>query len=130
VTVWKLAIGSVATVLLLASCGGSSGDNGGSGCTQQGGATGATADQTVKVVTDPDTIGKYDPASVTIKAGQSVEWDFQDTAVQHSVTEDNSVFDSCLQNAGAKFTVTFAKAGDFKYHCQIHSQMTGDVKVS
>ena len=129
-TVWKMAIGSVVTALLLASCGGSSGDTGQS-CTPAGGSTSGTPTHTVKLVADPNTIGKFDPATVSVKVGDTVEWDFQDNTAQHSVTSDDSgVFDSCLQNAGAKFMVTFSKAGDFKYHCQIHAQMLGDVKVS
>jgi plastocyanin len=129
VTVWKMAIGSVATALLLVSCGGSSGDNGGQSCSPTGGSTSGTATQTVKVVTDPNTIGKYDPATVSVKVGDTVAWDFQDNSAQHSVTADDSSFDSCLQNSGAKFMVTFSKAGDFKYHCQIHAQMLGEIKV-
>jgi len=129
VTVWKMAIGSVATALLLVSCGGSSGDNGGQSCSPTGGSTSGTATQTVKVVTDPNTIGKYDPATVNAKVGDTVAWDFQDNSAQHSVTADDSSFDSCLENSGAKFMVTFSKAGDFKYHCQIHAQMLGEIKV-
>jgi len=129
VTVWKMAIGSVATALLLVSCGGSSGDNGGQSCSPTGGSTSGTATQTVKVVTDPNTIGKYDPANVSVKVGDTVAWDFQDNSAQHSVTADDSSFDSCLENSGAKFMVTFSKAGDFKYHCQIHAQMLGEIKV-
>ena len=128
-TVWKMAIGSVATALLLVSCGGSSGDNGGQSCSPTGGSTSGTATQTVKVVTDPNTIGKYDPATVSAKVGDTVAWDFQDNSAQHSVTADDSSFDSCLENSGAKFMVTFSKAGDFKYHCQIHAQMLGEIKV-
>src|SRR5437016_10271225 len=124
------SIGSVVTALLLASCGGSSGDTGQS-CTPAGGSTSGTPTQTVKLVADPNTIGKFDPANVSVKVGDTVEWDFQDNTAQHSGTSDDSgVVDSCLQNAGAKFMVTFSKAGDVKYHCQIHSQMLGDVKVS
>jgi len=130
VTVWKMAIGSVAAALLLASCGGSGGDNGGQSCSPTGGSSSGTATQTVKVVADPNTIGKFDPAMVSVKTGDTVAWDFQDSSAQHSVTDDNTTFDSCLQNAGAKFMVTFSKAGDYKYHCQIHAQMLGEVKVS
>src|SRR5437867_5540972 len=108
-----MAIGSVATALLLASCGGSSGDNGGQSCSPTGGSASGTATQTVKVVSDPNTIGKYDPATVSVKTGDTVEWDFQDSSVRHSVTDDDNAFDSCLQDAGAKFMVTFSKAGDF-----------------
>jgi len=125
-----MAIGSVATALLLASCGGSSGDNGGQSCSPTGGSTSGTATQTVKIVSDPNTIGKYEPANVSLKVGDTVAWDFQDNSAQHSVTADDSSFDSCLQNSGAKFMVTFSKAGDIKYHCQIHAQMLGEIKVS
>jgi len=124
-----MAIGSVATALLLASCGGSSGDNGGQSCSPTGGSTSGTATQTVKIVSDPNTIGKYEPANVSLKVGDTVAWDFQDNSAQHSVTADDSSFDSCLENSGAKFMVTFSKAGDFKYHCQIHAQMLGEIKV-
>ena len=124
-----MAIGSVATALLLVSCGGSSGDNGGQSCSPTGGSTSGTATQTVKVVSDPNTIGKYEPANVSLKVGDTVAWDFQDNSAQHSVTADDSSFDSCLQNSGAKFMVTFSKAGDIKYHCQIHAQMLGEIKV-
>jgi len=129
VSVWKLAIVAIGSALVLASCG-SSGGGSSDNCTPKGAGSG-TASQTVKIVSDPNTVGKFDPASVSVTKGQRVEWDFQDTAAQHSVTsDDNTTFDSCLQSAGAKFVATFNSAGDFKYHCTIHAQMTGDVKVS
>lgn len=119
--------------LLLAACGGGTAGNGGGGggggCTQKGAASGATAAQTVKINSDPNTIGRYDPQNLTVKVGDSVEWDWIDTSAQHSVTADDGTFESCLQSSGSKFIVTFSSAGDFKYHCQIHSGMTGDIKV-
>jgi plastocyanin len=129
VSVWKMAIVAAGSGLVLAACGGSSSNNGSSSsCNPTGGSSG-TATQTVKVVPDPNTIGKFDPPTVSVKTGDTVEWDFQDSSTQHSVTSDDGTFDSCLQNAGAKFVVTFTKAGDVKYHCTIHAQMLGDVKV-
>src|SRR5438874_10706370 len=125
-----MATGSAATALLRSSCGGSSHHNGGQRCTTTGDSTSGTAKHTLKVFSDPNTIGKYDPATASAKVGDTVAWDFQDsTGVQHSVSEDNGTFESCLQNSGAKFMVTFSKAGDFKYHCQIHAQMLGEIKV-
>lgn len=129
--VWKMTVAAVggALVLSLAGCGGNGGDSG-DNCTPKGAGSG-TAAQTVKVVADPNTVGTYDAKSVSVKAGESVEWDFQDQGAQHSVTsDDNTTFDSCLLSAGAKFLVTFSTAGDVKYHCTIHSQMIGDVKVT
>lgn len=126
-----MAVIAMGSALMLAACGGSSnGTSGNSGCNQTGGSSsGASATQTVKVVPDPNTVGKFDPATINVKTGDTVEWDFQDSSSQHSVTADDSSFDSCLQSSGAKFVVTFSKAGDFKYHCSIHAQMIADVKV-
>jgi plastocyanin len=131
VSVWKMALVAAGSALVLSACGGSSGgSSGNSGCNPTGGSSsGATATQTIKVVPDPNTVGKFDPSTINVKTGDTVEWDFQDSSSQHSVTADDSSFDSCLQSSGAKFAVTFSKAGDFKYHCTIHAQMVGDVKV-
>ncbi len=131
-TVWKMAIVVVGSAFVLAACGSSSGDGGGgTACTPKGGSTSGTASQVVKLNPDPNTIGRFDPATVTVTKGQTVEWDWVDNGAQHSVTsDDTTTFDSCLQSAGAKFFVTFSSTGDFKYHCTIHAAMTGDVKVS
>ena len=127
---WKMAVVAAGSALMLTACGGggSTGSSGNSGCNPTGGSS-AAATQTVKIVPDPNTVGKFDPPSISVKTGDTVEWDFQDSSSQHSVTADDSSFDSCLQNSGAKFVVTFSKAGDIKYHCTIHAQMVGDVKV-
>jgi len=131
VIVWKMTVVAAVSALTLAACGGSSsGSSSNSGCNPTGGSgSGATATQTIKIVPDPNTVGKFDPSTINVKTGDTVEWDFQDSSSQHSVTADDSSFDSCLQNSGAKFVVTFSKAGDIKYHCSIHAQMVGDVKV-
>jgi plastocyanin len=131
VSVWKMAIAAVGTALMLAACGGSSTSGGGSDtCTPKGGTTTGTGSQVVKINPDQNTVGRYDPSTITVTKGQTVEWDWVANDAQHSVTEDNSTFDSGLCSAGAKFFVTFNTAGDFKYHCTIHAGMTADVKVS
>ena len=130
--VWKMAVVAAGSALVLAACGSSSGDGGGtSACTPKGGTTTGTASQVVKINPDPSTVGKYEPSTVTVTKGQTVEWDWVDNGAQHSVTaDDTTTFDSGLCSAGAKFFVTFNSTGDFKYHCTIHAPMTGDVKVS
>lgn len=130
--VWKMAIVAAGSALALAACGGGGGTSsgGGSSCTPAGGSTSGTGTTVVKVVSDPNTVGKFDPTTVTVTAGQSVEWDFADSSgTPHTVTADDSSFDSCSQTSG-KFVVTFSKAGDVKYHCTLHAQMLGTVKVS
>jgi plastocyanin len=131
VKLWKLSIAGAAAGLVLASCGGGGGGGSSSNgsCTPTGGASGATASQTIKVVSDPNTIGTYDPKTLNVKVGDTVEWDFNDSSSPHTVTAQDGSFDSCTQNAGFKFMVTFTKAGDVPYHCTLHSAMTGDIKV-
>jgi len=131
VIVWKMAVVAAGSALVLSACGSSSGDGGTSACTPKGGTTSGTASQVVKIDPDPNTVGRYDPATVSVSKGQTVEWDWIDNGAQHSVTsEDTTTFDSGLCSAGTKFFVTFNNAGDFKYHCTIHAAMLGDVKVS
>ena len=70
----------------------------------------------------------FNPASVTVKAGESVTWTNQD-GTTHTVTADNGGFDSGNVADGATFSFTFAKAGTYPYHCSIHSSMKGTVVV-
>jgi len=131
VNVWKMGIVAAGSALVLAACGSSSGGGGGgSSCNPTGGSTSGSSASTVKIVSDPDLVGKFDPTTLTVAAGQSVEWDFADSSgTPHTVTADDGSFDSCSQTSG-KFVVTFSKAGDVKYHCTLHAQMLGTVKVS
>ncbi len=70
----------------------------------------------------------FDPASVTIKAGESVAWTNQDSAT-HTVVGDNGEFQSGDLANGADFAFTFDKAGTYTYHCGIHPSMKGTVVV-
>jgi|SRR5829696_8288103 len=72
---------------------------------------------------------KFNPASVTVKAGDTVTWTNNDT-VGHDVTGDdfNSGGPGGLQN-GDTFKHKFAKAGTFDYVCTVHPGMEGTVKV-
>jgi plastocyanin len=69
---------------------------------------------------------KFEPADVTIKTGQQVEWIWQD-ALPHNITSET--FKSETKTSG-KFVYTFATAGDFAYQCTLHPGMTGTVKVT
>ena len=128
--VWKMALAAAGSALVLSACGGGgSSGTGNSGCNQTGGSTSGTGAQVVKINPDPNTVGRFDPNPVNVKVGDTVEWDWADSSAPHTVTADDGSFESCTQNAGFKFVVTFSKAGDVKYHCTIHAQMLGEVKV-
>lgn len=70
----------------------------------------------------------YQPATVTIQVGDSVAWHNLDT-VPHTVTADDGGFDSMNVAPGASYSQAFMQAGNFKYHCNIHSNMHGTVIV-
>lgn len=124
------AAGTALVVAMLTACGGNSGDNTGNPCTLTGGASSGTAAQTVQVVSDPSTVGAFQPKTISVKTGDMVEWDWTDQGVSHTVTAENGSFDSGLCAAGTKFFVTFSTAGTVNYHCTIHAQMTGTVTVT
>ena len=78
------------------------------------------------------------PSSVSIKVGDIVVWNNDDTAA-HTVTsgdlstDPNNVgsdFDSSIIMSSNSFEVTFDKAGIYDYFCMVHPWMTGNVKAS
>ena len=77
----------------------------------------------------------YSPASITINAGDTVEWQNTDTAA-HTVTGGSpsdgpsGVFDSSLIMGGASFEHTFDEAGSYDYFCMVHPWMVGNVQVN
>ena len=70
----------------------------------------------------------FDPATVTIKAGESVTWTNEDSA-SHTVVGDNGEFESDSLSKGDTFSFTFDAAGTYAYHCSIHSSMKATVTV-
>jgi plastocyanin len=77
----------------------------------------------------------FTPASITIKAGDTVTWNNVDTAA-HTVTGGSpadgpsGVFDSSLLMGGADYAFTFNDKGSYKYFCMVHPWMTGSVTVN
>jgi plastocyanin len=68
----------------------------------------------------------FAPAAVTINAGQTVEWKWDDGQVPHNVTFDT--FHSSTKIAGTYFH-TFDTPGVYVYRCTIHINMVGTVVV-
>jgi len=72
----------------------------------------------------------FTPSTVTIQAGQSVTWNW--VSGFHSVVSDSmpkAWADSPAQASG-QFTVMFATAGTYPYHCGIHGTlMSGTIVV-
>src|SRR5438128_2159829 len=133
---WKVLIVVAGSALTLAACGGGGNTAGtatrDAGCSGKGNTTAAVTPAIVSnIVPDPNTVGRFTPNNMTVKVGQAIEWDWQDPNVAHTVTSDDGTsFDSCLQNKGYKFVVTFNQAGKFPYHCTIHPLMIGTITVT
>lgn len=120
------ALALLAVSLLLVACS-SSGTPAASSGGASTGAPGATVD-----ITDAVSPGKFEPASVTIKVGQTVHFVSQSN-VAHTVKWDANTFaTSAVINQGdAGYTTpAFSAAGTFTYICGIHgSAMSGTILV-
>ena len=70
----------------------------------------------------------FDPSSVTVTPGTTVEWDNDDGA-RHTITATDKSFDSGDLKPGQKWSHVFATAGTFAYSCTQHPEMTATVIV-
>jgi len=50
--------------------------------------------------------------------------------VAHTWTADGGAFNSGLIQPGASYSFMFTRSGTYRYHCAIHSFMTGTVEVT
>jgi len=66
---------------------------------------------------------------VSVKAGDTVQWSFQDLN-PHTASSDMGVFSSLPLTKGKTYSYKFTKAGVYKYHCSIHPEMMGTVSVN
>lgn len=83
----------------------------------------------------------YENGTATVAAGGTVHWVHRDGTTAHSVTADDTLFDSsprCLAGVpvsqlcmadGDRFDYTFSTAGTYRYHCRVHASMTGTITV-
>jgi plastocyanin len=71
---------------------------------------------------------RFSPGVLTIKVNTTVTWTNKDLWA-HTVTADNGLFKSGKLGSGDTWSYTFNKAGEYPYHCDIHSHMKGKVVV-
>ena len=71
---------------------------------------------------------RYEPADLTIKVGETVEWENLDDH-DHTVVADDKSFKSDNISSGDTYEFTFKKAGKFRYACQYHPRMKGIITV-
>lgn len=113
---WMAANGAL---ILLAACGGSSNgeDAGDDPASVAGGATVVLKDIAFK------------PGKLSVKAGDTVTWKFEDRGIAHNVVSDDDLFKSDLKDSGT-FQHTFSEPGTFTYNCTVHPGMKGAITVT
>jgi plastocyanin len=85
--------------------------------------------QTASAKVDETDQLQFNPTSVTIKAGQVLEWD-NTGQVAHNVTFDaDPSISSDTMNGGDTYQVKFTQPGTYQFHCTFHPGMQGQVTV-
>ena len=73
-------------------------------------------------------IAGFEPAMLTVKRGDRVEWVNQDL-FPHTATSDDKTFDSHSVAPAGTWTFVAGKAGTYTYACTFHPTMKGTIKV-
>jgi len=77
----------------------------------------------------PDAGGnRFEPSVVTVTAGETVTWVWDDNAVSHNVVPDdrfNPPTSGTPTNAPETYSFTFNTVGTFLYYCQVHGDEGG-----
>jgi plastocyanin len=105
----------------------------------------AIASQPVVTIKMLDVPAVFEPGTVTIKVGDTVEWRNVGNEVHHATTDPSMAincgdvgspsgaepFDSGFLKPGATFSHTFKVAGTYRYACAVHetSGMIGKIVV-
>ena len=73
---------------------------------------------------------EFKPEKLTVEAGTTVTWRFEDQGIPHDVVADDKSFKSEVQDSG-QFQHTFDKPGTYKYVCTLHpGPMKGTIVVT
>jgi plastocyanin len=70
----------------------------------------------------------FSPGKVKVTLGIQVRWS-NDDAVAHTSTSNGGFWNTGRFSPGSTRTVRMTSAGTFKYHCKIHPEMHGSVRV-
>ena len=69
------------------------------------------------------------PAVLQVAAGTTVTWVEHDTRL-HTVTARDDSFGSWFLGDGQRYTVRFNRPGAYRYFCDVHPSMVGEVDVT
>jgi len=71
----------------------------------------------------------FSPSTISIKAGDAINWTNQDLSA-HTATADDHSWTTPILTSGKSFSRTFTSAGTVGYHCHIHHEMTATAQVN
>lgn len=88
------------------------------------------AQAVTKAISIVDTTTGFSPKTVTSAFGTTFKWT-NDDSITHTTTQNSplSLWDSGNLADGDTFSKVVNFAGTYSYHCNIHSSMTGTIKV-
>lgn len=95
-------------------------------CAPDAGQRPAAGDPTTDTVTVALRDTQFQPDDVTIDAGSTVTWVWDDGSIRHDVVGDGFASET---KADSTFSHTFTEPGTYPYECTLHPQMTGTVTV-
>ncbi len=70
----------------------------------------------------------FKPSEINVRPSEEITWTNNDS-VPHTVTADDGSFDSGRLDLGGSYNYTFKDKSSFKYHCNYHASMHGEVTV-
>lgn len=70
----------------------------------------------------------YGPSQLDVLPGETVNWTNVSQRT-HTVTSDTGLFDSGHVLADGRFAFRFNRAGTYRYHCALHTSITGEIDV-
>jgi plastocyanin len=116
----KNGVAALAVITLLAGCGG-----------DDGGAKPSKSNARAVVTTIKIADFVYDPSPATVKAGQKISIPNADDA-PHTITDGGSgkAFDSGTIKGKATGSLTIGTPGTYKYICEFHPFMKGELTVT
>lgn len=71
----------------------------------------------------------FRPRTIEVERGTRVRWVNAGDNV-HTTTSNRGIWDSGLLDPGETFSRVFRRSGTFRYHCSVHTSMTGRIIVS
>ncbi len=118
----------VVTSLLLVACSGGT-PSASSAAKQSGAEPSKPVHEVDKVSTVLISQFKYQPDTITVNVGETVEWKNADIVPHTATAADGKAFDSGSIAKGASWSFRAAKRGTYDYLCTLHPNMKARLVV-